>query len=174
MASPEFSEEVAQRISTTIDSVAATQLVLREGQSCDRDWYEQMMDCIQLKAIVDMSRFTGTGIEFVEATIAMAGSGDHAVHRLSPPSVQLNGDRALAELPLFIDCRIDVGGVDADLAFSCRSQYRAECGADDASYGSPQSTIKTPLPRCCPAHSWKSTHGNLTSTGAHTGAWPLG
>lgn len=60
----------------------------------------------------------------------MADRGDIAVHRLGPPTVHVAGDRALAELPLIIEWRIDVNGVEADLASSCRSQYRARREAD--------------------------------------------
>ncbi|MFE9429118.1 hypothetical protein ACFYNO_39930 [Kitasatospora sp. NPDC006697] len=35
-----------------------------------------------------------------------------------------------AELPLDIEWRIDIDGVEADLASTCRSQYRPERGAD--------------------------------------------
>lgn len=38
----------------------------------------------------------------------------------------MNGDRAWAELPLGIEFRISVGGIEADLVSYCRSQYRAQ------------------------------------------------
>ncbi|MDT0465399.1 nuclear transport factor 2 family protein [Streptomyces gibsoniae] len=107
-----------------------TQLVLRERQSRDRGWYGEMADCFADDSIVQMSWFTGSGADFVRQTRAMAGRGDYAVHRLSPPAERIDGDRALAELPLMIEWRIDIDGVEADLASACRSQYRAERGAD--------------------------------------------
>ncbi|MFJ4628359.1 nuclear transport factor 2 family protein [Streptomyces sp. NPDC088847] len=79
-----------------------------------------------------MSWFTGTGREFVRRTRAMAGKGDLAVHRLGPPAIRIHGDRALAELPLVIEWRIDVDGVEADLASACRSKYRARRDPDGA------------------------------------------
>ncbi|WP_113700021.1 nuclear transport factor 2 family protein [Nonomuraea lactucae] len=106
------------------------QLVLRERQSRDRGWYDDMADCFADDAFVEMSWFSGTGADFVEATRAMAGRGDLAVHRLSPPAVRLHGNRALLELPLVIERRIDVDGVEADIASACRSQYRARRGPD--------------------------------------------
>ncbi|MER5435732.1 nuclear transport factor 2 family protein [Streptomyces sp. NPDC002588] len=107
-----------------------TQLVLRERQSRDRGWYDEMAACFADDSVVQMSWFTGSGAEFVRRTRAMAGRGDYAVHRLSPPAVRVHGDRALAELPLIIEWRIDVDGTEADLASACRSQYRAERGTD--------------------------------------------
>jgi len=106
------------------------QLVLRERQSRDRGWYDQMADCFAEDSVVEMSWFQGSGADFVRATRAMAGRGDYAVHRLSPPAVHIDGDRALAELPLIIEWRIDIDGVEADLASACRSQYRAQRGQD--------------------------------------------
>lgn len=108
------------------------QLVLRERQSRDRGWYEEMADCFADDSVVEMSWFSGSGADFVRATRGMAGRGDLAVHRLSPPTVHVNGDRGLAELPLIIEWRIDIDGVEADLASACRSQYRAQRCADGA------------------------------------------
>jgi hypothetical protein len=103
-----------------------TQLILRERQSRDRGWYGEMARCFADDSVVEMSWFTGSGADFVRETEAMAGRGDHAVHRLGPPAVRVNGTRALVELPVVIEWRIDIDGVEADLASSCRSQYRAE------------------------------------------------
>lgn len=106
------------------------QLVLHERQGRDRGWYEQMAACFADDSVVRMSWFQGSGAEFVNATRDMAERGRHALHRLSPVTVHLDGDRAVAELPLIIEWRIDVNGVEADLASACRSQYRAQRGAD--------------------------------------------
>jgi len=106
------------------------QLVLRERQSRDRGWYDRMAECFAEDSVVEMSWFQGSGAQFVQATREMAGRGDYAVHRLSPPTVHIDGDRALAELPLIIEWRIEIDGVEADLASACRSQYRAERGHD--------------------------------------------
>jgi len=110
------------------DDVA--QLVLRERQCRDRGWYEDMVDCFADDSVVEMSWFNGSGADFVKATRDMADHGDVAVHRLGPPTVRVDRDRAWVELPLVIEWRIDVGGVEADLASACRSQYRAQYGAD--------------------------------------------
>ncbi|MFI6937534.1 hypothetical protein [Streptomyces sp. NPDC050287] len=81
-------------------------------------------------SIVQMSWFTGSGADFVRQTRAMAGRGDYAVRRLSPPAVRIDGDRALVELPLVIEWRINIDEVEADLASACRSQCRAQRGTD--------------------------------------------
>jgi SnoaL-like protein len=104
------------------------QLVLRERQCRDRGWWEEMADCFAADSVVDMSWFTGSGPEFVRESKRMAdgGWGGHSVHRLSPPEVRVEGDRALAELPLAIEFRIGIGGTEADLTSYARSQYRAQ------------------------------------------------
>ena len=40
-----------------------TQLVLRERQSRDRGWYEEMAACFAEDSVVQMSWFTGSGAE---------------------------------------------------------------------------------------------------------------
>lgn len=112
-------------MTTPVEEV--TQLVLRERQSRDRGWWERMADCFAEDSVVDMSWFDGSGAEFVRQSQRMSegGWGGLSVHRLSPPAVRVEGHRALAELPLAIEFRITVDGVEADLASYCRSQYRA-------------------------------------------------
>lgn len=113
-----------------------TQLILRERQSRDRGWYERMLQCYAADSVVDMSWFNGPGPEFVRRSRHMSqsreGWGGHSAHRLSPPAIRLSldGERALAELPLGIEFRIMVGGVEADLVSYCRNQYRARRDED--------------------------------------------
>jgi hypothetical protein len=112
--------------SPIIDAHSVAQLVLRERQSRDRGWWEEMADCFSPDAIIDMSWFTGPATEFIRHTRARSTDGVWGRHRLSPPSVRVKGDRAWAELPLGIEFRTTVGGLEADLVSYCRSQYRAQ------------------------------------------------
>ena len=115
-------------VPATRSGVAAaevSQLVLNERQSRDRGWWDTWSACFADDSVVDMSWFTGTGAEFVRATRLRSTDGVWGRHRLSPPSVLVNGDRAWAELPLAIEFHITVNGVEADLVSYCRSQYRA-------------------------------------------------
>lgn len=106
--------------------VDVAELILRERQSRDRGWWKRMDNCYAQNSTVDISWFTGNGAEFVRASRGMTGQGDHAVHRLSPPTVRVAGPRALVELPIVIEFRGDVDGTEVDLASYARSQYRAE------------------------------------------------
>lgn len=109
-----------------IDAATVAQLVLRERQSRDRGWWDRWSDCFTADSVIDMSWFTGSATEFVRQTRLRSIDGVWGRHRLSPPAVHVNGDRAWAELPLAIEFHITVGGVDADLISYCRSQYRAQ------------------------------------------------
>lgn len=109
----------------TAPTEAVTQLVLRERQSRDRGWWEDWSRCFADDAVVNMSWFTGSGAEFVRQTRLRSTDGVWGRHRLCPPAVRVNGDRAWAELPLAIEFRLTVAGVEADLQSYCRSQYRA-------------------------------------------------
>ncbi|WNM31669.1 nuclear transport factor 2 family protein [Streptomyces sp. Li-HN-5-11] len=104
-----------------------TQLVLRMQQSRDRGRFDDLADCFAADSEVDISWFTGSGAEWVAESrrLAAGGWGGHSRHRLSPPAVRVRGDRALAELPLAIEFRIDVGGTEADLISYGRSLIRA-------------------------------------------------
>jgi SnoaL-like domain len=111
------------------DSQAVSQLVLRERQSRDRGWWDDMADCFADDAVIEMSWFTGLANDFIRETRERSIDGVWGRHRLSPPTVRLCEDRAWAELPLGIEFDTDVDGVAADLVSYCRSQYRARRGA---------------------------------------------
>jgi hypothetical protein len=110
---------------TAVDSEAVTQLVLRERQTRDRGWYDEMTNCFTSDATIAMSWFNGPASVFIASTKARTTEGVWGRHRLSPPTVRVHGDRALAELPLGIEFAIDIDGTPADLVSYCRSQYRA-------------------------------------------------
>ncbi|SEP15051.1 nuclear transport factor 2 family protein [Amycolatopsis saalfeldensis] len=103
-----------------------TQLVLHERQGRDRGWWDQMRSCFHDDATVRLSWFRGSGAGFVAESEKMAGRGDTAVHRLSPPVVHCRGDRALAEVPAVIEMRTVLDGTEVDLASAARLNYRVE------------------------------------------------
>ena len=111
---------------TPADASAVANLVLRERQSRDRGWWDSWAACFADDARIEMSWFTGSAAEFVRQTRLRSAGGAWGRHRLSPPAVQVNGDRAWAEAPLSIEFHIHIGGVEADLISYCRSQYRAQ------------------------------------------------
>jgi hypothetical protein len=103
-----------------------SQLVLGERQARDRGWWDQLRSAYAADSVVRLSWFTGSGPDFVTASQQMVARGDSAVHRLSPPVVRLNGDRALVELPGIIEVRTTVDDVDVDVESWARLWYRIE------------------------------------------------
>jgi hypothetical protein len=108
------------------DITQITQLVLHERQGRDRGWWDQMRSCFADDSTVRLSWFRGSGAGFVAGSQEMAGRGDTAVHRLSPPVVHHQGDRALVELPAVIEMRTELDGTEVDLASAARLNYRVE------------------------------------------------
>jgi hypothetical protein len=107
------------------DADELTQLVLRERQGRDRGWWTQMRECFAHDATIRLSWFEGTADAFIAGSQAMAARGDRASHRLSPPVVHVMGDRAVVELPMIVEFRTVIDGVEADLASMGRLLYRA-------------------------------------------------
>ena len=112
------------------DLSSVTQLVLHERQGRDRGWWAQMLACFWPDATVKLSWIDASGTDFVRRSKEMSGRGDRSVHRLGPPTVHLQGDRALVELPAGVEFRVDWDGVPADLISYTRLNYRLERRAD--------------------------------------------
>ena len=108
------------------DVTEITQVVLRERQGRDRGWWAQMAECFHPDSRVTLSWFDGPGAEFVARSEKMAEMGIRVLHRPSPPVVHLLGDKAVLELPLSVERRFLLKGVEADLASYTRLLYRLE------------------------------------------------
>ncbi|WP_410623681.1 nuclear transport factor 2 family protein [Amycolatopsis sp. cmx-8-4] len=111
------------------DVVAVTQLILRERQARDRGRWDRLRACYAPDATVRLSWFRGSGEEFAARSREMAGRGDVARHRLAPPVVDLDGTRAVVEVPAAIEVRTALDGIDVDLTSYARLLYRAELRA---------------------------------------------
>lgn len=111
---------------TVSDVVTLTQLVLHERQGRDLSRWQQMRECLAPDARIALSWFQGTGAEFIAASEAMVAGGTQATHRLGPAVVDVEGDRALIEIPAAIELRDELDGVLIDLASYARLLYRAE------------------------------------------------
>jgi hypothetical protein len=108
------------------DISAITQLVLHERQARDRGWWDQMAACYHPDSTVSLSWLQASGAEFTARSRKMSESGLRAVHRPGAPSVHLEGDRAVTELPVVIEFRTTINGVEADCASYCRLLYKVE------------------------------------------------
>ncbi len=78
-----------------------TQLVLRERQSRDRGWWDEWADCFAGNSIIDMSWFRGRGRRVRGADACPLFQRVWGRHRLSPPAVRVNGDRAAHHVCLY-------------------------------------------------------------------------
>lgn len=109
------------------------EVIAHEREGRDRGWWDQMATCYHSDSRVRSMWFTGTGQQFAAASREMAARGDHARHRLSVPSVHRHAERAVVTMPMAIELRIDMHGVEADLVSYARGIYRLE--RRDGRYG---------------------------------------
>lgn len=117
----------------TVSVADLVQVIAHEREGRDRGWWDQMSSSYHVESRVRSMWFTGTGQDFATASRGMAARGDHARHRLSVPSVHLRGERAVVMVPMAIELRIELHGVEADLVSYARGIYRME--AREGRYG---------------------------------------
>ncbi len=108
------------------DVTEVTQVVLRERQGRDRGWWAQMAECFHPDSRVTLSWFDGPGLEFVSRSQKMSESGLRILHRPSPAVVHLHDAKAVLELPLAVERRFLLKGVEADLTSFTRMLYQLE------------------------------------------------
>lgn len=105
---------------------AIAQLVLSEREARDMGWWTRMGECFHPDARVRLSWIDDTGEAFVRGSIDMAARGMSAKHRVTPPVVRLNKDRAVASFPAIIDIAAVLKGVEVQLSSHARFLYRLE------------------------------------------------
>ena len=108
-----------------------TQLLLHERQARDRGWWGRMAASYDVDSLIEVSWLKGTGAEFVEWSRATSKGGrPPGAHRLSPPVIDVKGDRGVAELPMNMAVRTLIAGVAADVSSALRVLYRLRRGED--------------------------------------------
>lgn len=118
--------DLPKAVLDSADISAITQLILRERESRDLGRWERMRGCFWPESLVRVSWYSGNGAGFVDGSIDMARRGILAKHRLGPPLVNLNGDRAVASFAAIIDLPTKLQGVEMTLSSHARFLYRAE------------------------------------------------
>ncbi|WP_426323527.1 nuclear transport factor 2 family protein [Microbacterium sp. E-13] len=111
---------------SAVDVIEVTQTILREREGRDRGLWQQMLDAFAPEASVRLSWYRGDAAGFVAGSERMSGSGDPAVHRLSPPVVHARGDRATAEVSSAVELQVRIDDVPAHLISYTRLNYRLE------------------------------------------------
>ncbi|CAL9648149.1 nuclear transport factor 2 family protein [Streptomyces sp. enrichment culture] len=101
------------------------QVITGERQARDRGWWNQLSEYYHPEARIQTSWFSGSIAEYIDASKKMAVS-DPAGHRLGQPAIRVNGGRAVAEVPMTIEFRGEVLGVEADLTVYIRFLHRIE------------------------------------------------
>jgi SnoaL-like domain len=110
---------------TDSDLLGVLNLVAHERQARDRGWWSLLARCYTPEASIQASWFDGTAAEYIESSrrrFDQTPSG----HRLGLPVVDVNGARAIAEVPITIEFRGTFRGVEVDVAAHVRTLYRAE------------------------------------------------
>jgi hypothetical protein len=120
------SADIPRHVLDAADISAVTQLILTERESRDLGQWDRMRNCFHPDSLVRISWFTGTGYDFVTASIEMAQRKVLAKHRLGPVLVRLAAERAVASLSGIVDIPITLEGVEAQLSSHVRFLYRAE------------------------------------------------
>jgi hypothetical protein len=110
----------------TEDGFAAIQVVLREREARDRQWWNDMRDCFAEESTVTLTWYQGSGFGFVDGSEAMSERRHSSRHRISPPVVRVAGDRAVISLAIAIETYPTIDGVECALSSYARHLYRLE------------------------------------------------
>ena len=114
------------------DRIDVADLILRERLARDcRDW-DEMAACYHPASLVEVSWFKGTGAEFVQMTRGAARPSDVNVnfHLMTPPVVNVLGDRAISETPCGLRSFSKMGEGEISFQGFVRLYWRAVREAD--------------------------------------------
>ncbi len=109
------------------DRIDVADLILRERLARDcRDW-DEMAACYHPDSLVEVSWFKGAGAQFVETTKAAARPSDVNVnfHLMTPPMVDVLGDRAISETPCGLRSFSKMGDGEISFQSFVRLYWRA-------------------------------------------------
>ena len=157
------------------DSVAdLVQVIAHEREGRDRGWWDQMAGCYHPDSRVRSMWFTGSGRGFRRTPPAAwqrAGTIPGTGCRFPPCTV--HGQRAVVAMPMAIEFRIELHGVEADLVSYARGIYRLERRDDSPRFAiCRRSTSATPSRRWCPAIRFPSTASGWRRCRPAIECWP--
>ena len=114
-----------------LDQFAVTQVIARERLSHEAHDYDMEAACFHPDAVVDVSWYSGSAAQFVETGRRAAARGRASTSlkatyfdSLSPPSVWVNGDRAIAEASCAVHSFASLGDVDVHVTAYTRLLWR--------------------------------------------------
>jgi hypothetical protein len=97
--------------------VEISHLVTRERQARDRNWWQIWRECYTPDATVEVSWMHGPATEYIDRSIDISSGpgGLPGNHRVGQPAIDVNGSRAVAEVPMAIEFRGIVRKVEVDV-----------------------------------------------------------
>jgi hypothetical protein len=109
-------------LQAVLDRDAIRAAVENWGLYRDTGRWEQLAALYTADALVATTWFTGSAAEFVQRSKAAAGrgTGTRAQHFIGAISIELNGDRAIAETRAMLLVRAMLHGVEVDVTCYCR------------------------------------------------------
>ena len=120
----------AARDQARFDRLDVADLILRERLARDSRMWDEMAACYHPDAVVDVSWFLGDGAAFVELTRKAVRAGAINFHLMTPPVVNVRGDRATSETPCVLRSFSEMGGVEISFEGFVRLFWRAERDGD--------------------------------------------
>ena len=100
---------------TLLDRAAITQVVQDWGLARDTGRWEQLLSFHTHEATVQTTWFVGSAAEFVARSRQAAAGGARVQHFIGAATIELGGDRAVAETRMVLQVRAAVHGVQVDV-----------------------------------------------------------
>ena len=112
-------------VQARFDRIDVAELILRERLARDDYRWDDMAACWNEESVVDVSWFRGSGPRFVEMTRGNMHSNSYNFHVMSPPVVDVVGDRAISETPCTLHGFSHIAGADSSYEGFVRLFWRA-------------------------------------------------
>lgn len=116
-----------------LDQFAVSQIIMRERHARETHDSDAEAACFHPEATVEVSWFSGTGAEFVEAGRKAAARGRAAnvagtifFDSMSPAAIWVKGDRAIADTSCAVHAFAPLDGVEAHVTSYTRLLWRAQ------------------------------------------------
>ncbi len=102
-------------LQTLLDRAAITQVVQDWGLSRDAGRWDNLRSHYTRDAVMHTTWFVGSAAEFVQRSMDAAGRGARAQHFIGATSIDIQGDKAIAETRMILLVRGKLDGVEVDV-----------------------------------------------------------